>query len=151
MYWETNEETEAETGVKENNKNKTIPNPGRWGGVINTWVCAASRFCFLFFLGVQAAGTSLVARFVQQFGRLQGEPDEEMSGWCRTIERVRQHSGGKKSFWTPRAFVVHCAAPRWLVWSQQVQFVVTQPPTSSELEVSARWRLLQSVQTTTRN
>lgn len=27
---------------------KTIPNPGRWGGVINTWVCAASRFCFFF-------------------------------------------------------------------------------------------------------
>lgn len=21
-----------------------IPNPGRWGGVLNTWVCAASSF-----------------------------------------------------------------------------------------------------------
>lgn len=75
---------------------KTIPNPGRWGGVINTWVCAASRFCF--FLGVQAAGTSLVARFVQQFGRLQGEPEEETSGWCRTVVE-RKVSGRFVHLW----------------------------------------------------
>lgn len=150
MYWETNEETEAETGVNENNKkNDTKPRSvGR--GHKHLGVCCLQVLFFFRRSGCRhVTGREIRTAVWPPAGGARG-------GNVRLMQDNR--AGQTTQWWKEKFLDASCicdapcsAALRWLVWSQQVEFVIMQPPTSSELEVSARWRLLRSIQTTTRN